>query len=134
MRIENDNRKIILTALTEQAKLALEAVGYQAVSDITKDPIPVDTGLMKNSITFALSGEAPKTGDYSADNGDESGSYSGTAPRDKEPTVYIGTNVTYAKYLEFGTSKMTARPFMMPKLKANLGHYKEILTKYLKQG
>lgn len=134
MRIENDNRKIILTALTEQAKLALEAVGYQAVSDVTKDPIPVDTGLMKNSITFALSGEAPQIGTYSADKGSVAGSYEGIAPNDKDPTLYIGTNVTYAKYIELGTSKMTARPFMLPKLKANLASYKEILTKYLKQG
>jgi len=133
MKIENDNSKIIIEALTEQVKLALEAVGYQAVTDVTRDPIPVDTGLMKNSITFALSGEAPVDGSYSADKGDTSGSYTGTAPADKEPTLYIGTNVTYAKYIEFGTSKMTARPFMLPKLRANLANYKEILTKYLKQ-
>lgn len=131
MKIKNDRRQEVLTALEEQVKTGLKAVGMQAVSDVTRDPIPVDTGLMKNSITYAISGEPPAIGSYMGSKG-KSGSYSGSAPEDKVPTLYIGTNVHYAKYLEFGTSKMTARPFMMPKLKANLGHYKEILKKCLK--
>lgn len=130
--IKNDRTNEVLSALESQTKLALEAVGYQAVSDVTHDPIPVDTGLMKNSITFALDGEEARIGSYSADNSNETGSYHGTAPTDKKHTVYIGTNVYYAKYVELGTSRMKARPFMMPKLKANLGNYKNIITKYLK--
>ena len=133
MKIENDNRKELLNALEKQVKIALEAVGYQAVSDVTKDPISVDTGLMKNSITFCLSGEAPKLGSYRADRGDGRGSYTGRAPDEHPPALYIGTNVTYAKYIELGTSKMRAKPFFLYKLKANLGNYKNILIKYLKQ-
>lgn len=133
MRIENDNRDAVLKELDDRVKLALKAVGMQAVSDVTADPIPVDTGLMKNSITYAVSGESPAKGSYRANTGNGSGSYRGRAPNDKIPAVYIGTNVHYAKYLEFGTSKMKPRPFLRVKLKANLGRYKEILLKYLQK-
>ncbi len=133
MKIKNDKRKEVLSALESQVRLALEAVGTQAVTDVSTDPIPVDTGLMKNSITFALSGEGPKIGSYSADKSGKTGGYHGQTPSEPKNTIYIGTNVEYAKYVELGTSKMTARPFMMPKLKANLGNYKEILQKYLKE-
>lgn len=133
-RIENDNTKSILEMLKESSKTALTAVGMQAVTDvISKGDFPVDTGLLRNSITFAISGEPPAIGSYSADKGNENGSYQGTAPDDKDLTVYIGTNVEYAKYVQFGTSKMKARDFLMSPLRANLGKYKEILTKYLKQ-
>lgn len=133
-RIENDNTKNILEMLKESSKTALTAVGMQAVTDvISKGDFPVDTGLLRNSITFAISGEPPAIGSYSADKGNENGSYQGTAPDDKDPTVYIGTNVEYAKYVQFGTSRMKARDFLMSPLRANLGKYKEILTKYLKQ-
>jgi HK97 gp10 family phage protein len=30
--------------------------------------------------------------------------------------VIVGTNIEYAKYLEYGTSKMQARPFLLPAL------------------
>ena len=133
-RIENDNTKSILEILKESSKTALTAVGMQAVTDvISKGDFPVDTGLLRNSITFAISGESPAIGSYSADKGTGNGSYQGTAPDDRDPTVYIGTNVEYAKYVQYGTSKMKARDFLMAPLRANLGKYKEILTKYLKQ-
>lgn len=36
-----------------------------------------------------------------------------------ETVGYVGTNVEYAKPLEFGTSRMAARPFLYPALAAN---------------
>ncbi len=107
VKIENDNRKQILNALNAQTKQALTAVGMQAVTDIiSKKDFPVDTGLLRNSITFAVD--------------------------DNNPVVYIGTNVEYAKYVEYGTSKMKPRDFMFAPLRANLGHYKEIIESFLK--
>ena len=35
------------------------------------------------------------------------------------PAAYVGTSVEYAADLEFGTSRMAARPFMRPSLEAN---------------
>ena len=133
VRIENDNRNLLLNELEDRVKVALTAVGMQAETDVKKGNVPVDTGLLRNSITFAVSGEGVHQSKYRADSGDKSGSYKGKAPNDKVPAVYIGTNVEYAKYVQFGTSTMKARDFLMAPLRANLGHYKDIITKYLKQ-
>ena len=108
IKIKNDNRKSILKELGFAQNRALNAVGMQAVTDIvSKSDFPVDTGLLRNSITFSVSEEAS--------------------------VVYIGTNVEYAKYVEYGTSKMKGRDFMFAPLRANFGHYKEILTNYIKE-
>lgn len=139
IRVENDNTKEILTELEKAVKKALTDVGIEAVDNITsRGDFPADTGLLKNSITFAVSGESPLISSYRADKrrkGEDkvqTGSYQGTAPNDDQKAVYIGTNVEYAKYVEFGTSKMVARDFMNAPLKANFGHYKEIMEKHIK--
>lgn len=56
----------------------LEAVGMDAASTAAKN-VPVNTGRLKNSISHAVV--------------------------KSEKTVYIGTNVEYAAYHEFGTGK-----------------------------
>lgn len=43
-------------------------------------------------------------------------------------TGYLGTNNEVAKMLEFGTSKMAARPHLNPTFKNNLEIYKEIMS------
>lgn len=50
---------------------------------------------------------------------------------EKTATVVIGrvgTNITYAIPLEFGTSKMAARPFMRPGLERNKERVARIMT------
>lgn len=139
IKIENDNTKEILTELEKAVKLALTDVGIEAVDNITsRGDFPADTGLLKNSITFAVSGESPLISSYRADkkregeNAIRTGSYQGTAPNDKNKAVYIGTNVEYAKYVQYGTSRMVARDFMYAPIRANLGHYKEIMMNHIK--
>lgn len=88
-------------------KEALKSVGVQAVAHAVTyitESSAVDTGLLRNSITFALGGESPAKSTYSGGKGvhsgraGENGSYSGNAPADTstEKSVYIGTNVYYA--------------------------------------
>lgn len=69
-----DNSDEVLNALQAQIGRALEAIGLQAEGD-AKLKCPVDTGNLRGSITHTV--------------------------RDK--TAYIGTNVEYAKYVEYGT-------------------------------
>lgn len=98
-----DHRQDVKKALegaTERAlvRCGLEAEGY------AKNLTPADTGLLRNSITFALSGESANISQYSAEKGGEKGSYSGTAPEaTRGKSVYVGTNVEYAPYVELGT-------------------------------
>lgn len=55
------------------------------------EPPHVDTGTLRRSITHEVEQRNIATG-------------------------RVGTNVVYAKWLEFGTSKMAARPFLRPAL------------------
>lgn len=94
--------------LEGEAKLALEA-----------DPRRIDTGLLRNSITFAMYGQGANIKEYQAstprekDGTVETGTYSGNAPGEIEGrAVYIGTNVEYAMYVHEGTSKMAPNRFL----------------------
>ena len=81
IRIE-DYSADILAALKEQALLGMQAIGQEA-EGFAKDNLTtfprVDTGRLRNSVS------------HSVDDG--------------ETAVYIGTNVEYAPYVEYGTGK-----------------------------
>jgi HK97 gp10 family phage protein len=64
-------------------------------------PPAVDTGRLRASITHRIEG----------------GGW------EKTTRGYVGTNVIYGRYLEFGTSRMAARPWLIPALER---HRKEI--------
>lgn len=94
----------------------LEAVGNAAVADVVKEigrpkkhgdgsvRPNVVTGRLWNSITFALD----------ADDGDGISA------------VVVGTNVEYAPYVEYGTSRSKAYPFLKKTIQKNLDRYHEI--------
>lgn len=150
-----DFSKEILSATEEAIKTALEACGVQAVGYAvmyaTQKGV-VDTGLLRNSITYALGGQAPAMQDYSASNTStrkksssikdgknlKSGRYEGKAPKDKKGmyTVYIGTNTSYAIYQEMGWTstkgkKVPARPFLRPALENHVDTYKNLIIQCL---
>lgn len=47
-------------------------------------------------------------------------------------TVYIGTNVKYAPYVEMGTYKMTKKPYLKPAVEEHMQEYKNIVENELK--
>ena len=140
---------------TEESILqALEMIGLKA-EDYAKMKCPVDTGLLRNSIAHAVAGEQPSIGasykdtekkarTYKADNPDENGeikqgTYAGRTPKKKgEYTVYVGTNVEYAPYVEMGhiqagSGKHVApQPYIKPAIVDHLDEYKTILANALK--
>lgn len=84
----------------------LEAIGLDAASTAA-DRAPVDTGRLKNSISYAVV--------------------------DSEKAVYIGTNVEYAPYQEFGTSRgVPGKHFIQFGATAHQAEYKSLLEEYLK--
>lgn len=133
VKVTNDNTDKILDVLKEATHNALMDVGMTASGDVAEfiqtEGI-VDTGLLRNSITFALNGESAQKKSYTATTGGGNGSYTGKAPNNAN-TVYIGTNVEYAKYVQYGTSKMSKRDFMFAPLRKNLDEYRRIIKKYL---
>lgn len=130
------NKKRILDALDEAADRALMICGGKAESYAKKnltDNESVDTGLLRNSITFARGGQKANLDSYTANKGGGAGSYSGTAPSDGigEKVVYIGTNVEYAPYVELGTVHSNAKPYLRPAAENHAEEYKKIIKSEL---
>lgn len=133
VNIENNNIDAVKKALEEQSKAGLTAVGLQAERH-AKEIVTYDTGLLRNSITYALAGEPPAISGYEADRGGKTGVYAGDAPKDGDDdlSVYIGTNVEYAPFVENGASGRKAKPFLKPAIQNYKSEYEEILKRYLK--
>lgn len=85
----------------------------------------VRTGRLRNSITYATK-DSHSSGSEPAEPDDYD-----TRAQPSEKEVVVGTNVEYATYIEFGTSKMGARPYLKPALMDHLDEYKEMISQEL---
>ena len=154
-----DNSAAIIAAVEAAAETALDAAGMQAATmaarELQKSPSRIDTGLLKNSITWAVSGKPAAISSYSAERPSkytgkmpDPGSYSGTAPADigKTKSVYIGTNVEYAIYVHDGASsgflskllgrknRMAPNRFLKNAIMNNKGELLDIMKRTLQNG
>ena len=102
-----DNSKEVSENIKAALLRGLETCGLVA-EGYAKKLAPVDTGNLRNSITHEVD--------------------------DREPAVYIGTNVEYAPYQELGTIHMKAQPFLKPAVTANANTYRKIIEDELKNG
>lgn len=103
----HDNSGQVIYALGSQKFVALDAVGYAAESEV-KLLVPVDTGRLKKSITHVVDDNA----------------------------VIIGTNVEYAKYVEFNdkadhTEHGGQAHFLRDGLSKNITKFQQIFKQYL---
>lgn len=125
-----DNSPEVLAAVKTAIARALFSIGAAAEGH-AKSNAPVDTGLLRNSITFAVGGSQPNTTHYAADKPDKSGvirsgGYSGVAPAGNK--VYIGSGVEYAAAQENGTSRgIRAHHFLKNAVANHTGEYKSII-------
>lgn len=99
----NDHTGDVLRALENKIPAALEACGLQAESH-AKSIVPVDTGQLRNSITHTQEGDR---------------------------TEVIGTNVSYAPYVELGTRRQSAQPYLKPAVADHVDEYRQIIERYL---
>lgn len=99
----NDYSDEVLRKLADKIPVALEKCGLVA-EGYSKRLCPVDTGNLRNSITHEVRGK----------------------------TVYIGTNVEYAVYVEMGTSRTRSQPYLKPAIQNNVKEYQEIIVNTLK--
>lgn len=106
LEIREDNAQRIADAIDQALAKALEEVGLVA-EGYAKKACPVDTSRLINSITHQV--------------------------RPSEKSVYIGTNVEYAPYVELGTSRMKPQPFLRPAAKDHENTYKKIFESNLKK-
>lgn len=129
------NDKEVQAALDAQIEQALIAIGltaetYAKLPEERGGHMPVDTGRLKNSITYAIAGQSPHITSYRADKGGEGGSYGGTMPQDKggkHRSVYVGSNVEYAAAVENGISgKQTGKHYLRSALSDHTAEYKDL--------
>lgn len=128
-----DNSEKFKDAMAKAAYTAMEAAGLhlegQAKKELQNAPSRIDTGLLRNSITHAMAGEAPAIRSYRGDRTSRykdggripEGSYFGSAPAESGDTeaVYIGTNVEYAPYIHEGTDRLTPNRFLKNAVEKN---------------
>lgn len=133
-----DNVDLVLKATDDQIEMALIAIGAKMESHAKADYVPVDTGRLKNSITFALAGGSAQISSYGPDRGGgddaQSKPYSGTAPADpggKVRSVYVGTNVEYAEEVEEGTSGRKGTHYLRDAVNNHLEEYKSLAERAL---
>jgi HK97 gp10 family phage protein len=84
----------------------LEVIASKIEADAAR-LCPVDTGRLRASITHRV----------------ERGRH----------VAYVGTNVEYAPYVEFGTRKMRAQPFLRPALHKNIPLIRETFRNILRK-
>lgn len=112
-----DNSDLIKDALEDQVEQALTAVGITAENNAKREitravyDTPesksgyVRTGRLRNSLTHEVSMN--------------------------EKAVYIGSAVEYAAYVELGTSRMRARPYLRPAVTNYTDEYKNLIKQAL---
>ena len=102
-----DHSPEVLEAMKQQVLLGLESIGQECEGYAKKD-CPVDTGRLRNSIAHQVV--------------------------DTEKAVYIGTNVEYAPYVEYGEYKHTVgkNHFLRDAATNHSDHYKAIMEAALK--
>ena len=87
-----DNTEGVLNAVDIKISKALVTAALM-VERTAKQIVPVKTGALKRSITHQ--------------------------PLIPKREVEVGSNLEYAPYVELGTRKMSARPYLRPALEAN---------------
>ena len=132
------NMNEVMRATELAMKRATVMVGG-TIEGHAKEYCPKDTGLLQNSITYAMGGQVPNIESYYSNEEDKNGKpierkeghYSGNAPNDEDKTVtvYVGTNVQYAPYQELGAPNINlqARPFLRPAFENHQNEIEQIM-------
>ena len=130
-----DHSEEAMRQIEQAIRRGLEKCGQKA-EGYAKMACPVDTGLLRNSITHVVDGSALDYY-YRADTGTASGEYHFNAPKKDEPTVTIGTNVEYAPYIEMGHIQAKSGTYVAPRrflesaATQHTAEYKDLLEKEL---
>lgn len=93
-----------ISEMKQKVTTALTRCGFE-MERYAKENAPVDTGRLRNSI-----------GNYVDDD-----------------TAYVGTNVEYAPYQEFGTSRQSGKAFLAPAIEDHIPQYRDIIEEELKR-
>jgi len=128
MIIDNSGR--ILSEFDRKIALACELIGVEA-ERYAKEDCPVDTGRLRNSITYAVKEGQGLANQESGEQADPDEYRKLAEPEEK--TVYIGTNVKYASKIELKdmAHKSGKAHFLRDAVTKHKDKYKEIAKKTL---
>ena len=104
--VKVDNTKLVGEALKRAILAGLEEIGLDC-EHIASENAPYDTGRLSASITHVI----------------DAG----------EQAVYVGTNVEYAPYVELGTARQKAQPYLRPAAVDHVSEYREIIEGELRR-
>ena len=124
----------VLEELGKYIELGLESIGEKAVGYAQGD-CPVDTGLLRNSLTYGLDGGTVKNSSYTDNSGNQHGSYTGQFAAEKQGrALYVGSNVSYALQVETvpATHKVGKAHFLKDAMSNHQEEYKNTLEAVLK--
>jgi hypothetical protein len=134
IRIELDGMSQLLAKL-QAVQVAGEDVIVDAITDLVTDThafaVQGIAGGPKGGRTYVRGGvahTASAPGQYPAtDSGILVGSVRMELPTEADKTGRVGTRIAYGPMLEFGTSRMAARPWLLPSFeRAKIGVEKEL--------
>ena len=90
--------------MKKATQIALTKIGIKAEAYAANEA-PVDTGRLRSSITYLVD----------------------------DDTMFLGTNVEYAIYQEFGTRYQKGKPFLRPAIMNHVQEYTKIVEEELKR-
>lgn len=90
IEIVKDNTDKVLAEVESNTKDVLAAIG-KVIADEAKEIVPVDTGALRDSITYDVENDS----------------------------VRVGSPLEYSIYVELGTSKMAPQPYIRPAFENN---------------
>lgn len=103
--LKKNRRADVEKAVSDAVELALTRM-VMVAEGYSKAICPVDTGRLRASISYGV--DAPNR------------------------VGYIGTNVEYAPYVELGTSRQKAQPYLRPAIANHIDEYRNIAQDVLK--
>ena len=139
-----DNTQQVINETTEAIQRALIKCGGK-MERYAKLMCPVDTGLLRNSITYVTATHAGSTFKLveNAEGGGTRFTSSSTgatrygaqpaAETDEDNIVIVGTNVHYAPYVEFGGHKRKGKYFIRRAVTDHIDEYRKIIANELKK-
>ena len=116
--ILQDNTEYVASAMDRALAEALDEIGEMVVQR-ARELCPVDTGRLRNSITHRMGGGGFSFPGMGAAVGKE---------------VTVGSNVEYAAYVELGTSRTDAQPFLWPAAEDYAGEYRRVVEEHMRDG
>lgn len=99
-----NNAKIIKNMMEKKIEQALHRIGIKWIEKVTP-LVPVDTSNLQKSMKYKVDIE--------------------------KKCVYVGTNVFYATFVELGTYKQTAQPYLKPSILDYKKDYQDEVRKVL---